>query len=103
MTKTGTERIGYFFHRFHGIRHLLGTFPARLGQAPKPRLDPQVVAVFDKMQVEDEGVRDWFRMVLASETRDAQAASRAQQAELQWRETLIVAGQDRLLNMRLGE
>jgi hypothetical protein len=28
--KTGTVQIGSFFHRFHGIRHLLGTF--RLGR-----------------------------------------------------------------------
>ncbi len=32
-------------------------------------LDRQVLAVFDKMRVEDEKVRDWFRLVLASQTR----------------------------------
>ncbi len=66
-------------------------------------IDAQVLAVFDKMRVEDEKVRDWFRLVLASQTRDAQADSRAQRAELQRQETLIVAQQDRLLNMRLSE
>jgi site-specific DNA recombinase len=66
-------------------------------------LDKQVLAVFDKMRVEDEGVRDWFRLVLASQTRDAQADSRAQRAELTRQETLIVAQQDRLLNLRLAE
>ena len=55
------------------------------------------------MRVEDEKVRDWFRLVLASQTRDAQADSRVQRAELQCQETLIVAQQDRLLNMRLAE
>jgi hypothetical protein len=30
--KTGTGRIGSFFHRFHGIRHILGTFPAPLSR-----------------------------------------------------------------------
>jgi site-specific DNA recombinase len=59
-----------------------------------------VLAVFDKMRVEDEGVRDWFRMVLALQTRDAQADSRV---ELQRQESLIVAQQDRLLNLRLAE
>jgi len=41
--------------------------------------------------------------VLASQTRDAQADSRAQRLELQRQETLIVGQQDRLLNMRLAE
>jgi site-specific DNA recombinase len=66
-------------------------------------LDRQVLAVFDKMRVEDEGVRDWFRTVLASQTRDAQVDSRAQRAELTRQETMIVAQQDRLLNLRLAE
>jgi site-specific DNA recombinase len=66
-------------------------------------LDKQVLAVFDKMRIEDEKVRDWFRLVLASQTRDAQEDSRAQRAELQRQETLIVAQQDRLLNLRIAE
>ena len=66
-------------------------------------LDRQVLAVFDKMRVEDEKVRDWFRLVLASQTRDAQAESLSQRAELQRQETLLVQQQDRLLNLRLAE
>ena len=66
-------------------------------------IEAQVLAIFDKMKVEDESVRDWFRMVLASQTRDAQADSRAQRAELTRQETLIIQQQDRLLNMRLSE
>jgi hypothetical protein len=42
-------------------------------------------------------------MVLASQTRDAQADSRAQRAELTRQESLLVQQQDRLLNMRLSE
>ena len=61
------------------------------------------MAIFGKMKVEDESVRDWFRMVLASQTRDAQADSRAQREELTRQETLIIQQQDRLLNMRLAE
>jgi hypothetical protein len=72
-------------------------------RVPEADLDRQVLAVFDKMRVEDEGVRDWFRMVLASQTRDAQADARAQRAELQRQQTLIVAQQDRLLNLRLAD
>lgn len=40
-------------------------------------LDRQVLAVFDKMRIEDSGVCDWFRAVLASKTKDAQADTRA--------------------------
>jgi hypothetical protein len=59
------------------------------------------LAVFGKMPVEDESVRDWFRLVLTSETRDAHAESMAQRSELQRQETLLVQQQGRLLNMRL--
>src|SRR5258708_31810634 len=55
------------------------------------------------MRIEDESVRDWFRAVLASQTRDAQAESLSQRAELQRQETLLVQQQDRLLNLRLAE
>ena len=66
-------------------------------------LDGQVLAVVDKTRIEDEGIRDLFRMVLASQTRDAQADLRAQWAELTRQETLLIQQQDRLLNMRLSE
>jgi hypothetical protein len=41
--------------------------------------------------------------VLASQTRDAQAESLSQRAELQRQETLLVQQQDRLLNLRLSD
>jgi site-specific DNA recombinase len=66
-------------------------------------IECQVTAIFDRMKVEDESVRDWFRMVLASQTRDAQADSRAQREELTRQQTLIVQQQDRLLNLRLAD
>ncbi len=66
-------------------------------------LDHQVLALFDKMRIEDESVRDWFRAVLASKTKDAQADTRAQRAELQRQETMIAAQQDRLLNLRIDD
>jgi site-specific DNA recombinase len=55
------------------------------------------------MRIDDENVRDWFRMVPRSQTRDAQKESLAQRGELQRQESLLVAQQDRLLNMRLGD
>jgi hypothetical protein len=66
-------------------------------------LDRQVLAIFDKMRIEDDAVREWFRAVLASQTRDAQADSLAQRAELQRQETLIVNQQDKLLNLLIAE
>lgn len=72
-------------------------------RVPEADLDTQMLAIFDKMRIENEDVRDWFRMVLASQTRDAQADARAQRSELQRQETLYVQQQDRLLNLRLAD
>ena len=66
-------------------------------------LDRQMLAIFDRMRIEDELVRDWFRAVLASQTRDSQADSLAQRAELQRQSSLLVAQQDRLLNLRIDD
>ena len=63
--------------------------------------DTQVLAFFDKIHIDDDGIRDWFRAVLASKTKDAQAEARAQRSELQRQETLLAAQQDRLLNLRI--
>lgn len=72
-------------------------------RVPEAELDRQVLELFGRMKVEDPEVRDWFRMVLASQTRDAQKDSRAQREELTRQASLLVAQQDRLLNLRLGE
>jgi site-specific DNA recombinase len=66
-------------------------------------IDRQVLGIFDRIRIQDDAVRDWFRAVLASQTRDAQAASLAQAAELNRQRTLIVNQQDRLLNLRLAD
>lgn len=83
---------------------------ARYTQPGHPRvrvreeeLDRQVLALFDKIRIQDDAVRDWFRAVLSSQTKDSQAETRAQRAELQRQETLLVQQQDRLLNLRLKE
>ena len=56
-------------------------------------IDRQVLAVFDKMRIEGTEVRDWFRAVFVSQTKDAQVNSHAQRAELQRQESFIVAQQ----------
>lgn len=71
-------------------------------RVPEKKLDEQMLAIFDSMRIEDESVRDWFRAVLASQTKDDQAESKAKRVELQRQETLLVEQQDRLLNLRLG-
>lgn len=63
--------------------------------------DEQVLAFFDQIRIDDDSIRDWFRAVLASKTKDAQADARAQRSELQRQETLLAAQQDRLLNLRI--
>ena len=66
-------------------------------------LDRQVLAVFDKMRIEEEEVRGWFREVLRCQTKDAQQESLAQRSELTRQETLLVTQQDRLLNLRIDD
>ena len=63
--------------------------------------DTQILALFDRIRIQDENIRDWFRAVLASQTRDQQQDSLAQRGELQRQLTLIVSQQDRLVNMRI--
>lgn len=70
---------------------------------PEADFDRQILALFEKMRIEDEEVRDWFRAVLRSQTKDRQADSQAQRQELQRQQTLLAEQQDRLLNMRLSD
>ena len=63
--------------------------------------DAQILALFDRIRIQDEDIRDWFRAVLASQTRDQQQDSLSQRGELQRQLTLVVSQQDRLVNMRI--
>ena len=97
QTKAGPKRYIYYRCTYYNK-----------GDHPRIRVreadfDSQVIAILNKMKIEDDGVREWFRTVLASKTRDTQLDSMAQRHELQRQETLIVGQQDRLLNMRLAE
>ncbi|MGE0373913.1 MAG: hypothetical protein AB7Q45_00760 [Planctomycetaceae bacterium] len=66
-------------------------------------LDAQILAVFDRMRVEDPNVREWFAAVLRSQTRDSQEQAKEQRADLQRQLTTALAQQDRLVNLRLNE
>ncbi len=72
-------------------------------RVPEKKLDEQMLEIFDSMRIEDESVRDWFRAVLASQTRDNQAESKSKRGELQRQASLLVEQQDRLLNLRLAD
>lgn len=65
-------------------------------------LDGQVLSLFDKIRIDDDNVREWFRAVLVSQTKDAQQDSLAQRADLQRQVTLTIGQQDRLLDLRLA-
>jgi site-specific DNA recombinase len=67
------------------------------------KLDRQVLAIFDRMKVEDADVREWFRAVLKAQTGDAQQDAQARRAELLRQSSLLSAQQDRLLNLMLTD
>lgn len=66
-------------------------------------LDEQILAVFDRMRVDDENVREWFGAVLRSQTRDSQEQAQEQRSELQRQLSSVLGQQDRLVNLRLYE
>jgi len=65
------------------------------------QLDRQMLAIFAKLQIEDEKLRDWFRRALQAKARDRQQEARDRVSELQRQLTVIRDQQDRLLNLRL--
>jgi hypothetical protein len=62
-----------------------------------------VLDIFAKIRIDDEDVRDWFRMVLGRILRILRLRGKAQRAELTRQEALLVAQQDRLLDIRLRD
>lgn len=66
-------------------------------------LDAQVLALFDRLRIDDEEVRDWVLRVLRARTREEQDHTREQDLELHRQLSLVKAQKDRLLNLRLLE
>jgi site-specific DNA recombinase len=79
MTKSGERFYNYYRCTYYNVA---GHPRTRVTEAD---LDRQVLAIFDRMRIENE------------------EDSRAQRAELNRQETLLIQQQDRLLNMRLSE
>lgn len=96
-TKSGVREYTYYRCTRYNVE---GHPRTRVTEA---ELDRQILAVFDRMRIEDQAVRDWFRAVLASQTRDHQEESRAQRAELERQVSLAVAQHDRLINLRIDD
>ncbi len=99
LKKTKNGERSYVYYRC--ARYTKAGHPRT--RIPEAEFDRQVLALFDRMRVADESVRDWFQAVLFSQTKDAQAESLAQRAELNRQQTLLVEQQDRLLNLRLSD
>jgi site-specific DNA recombinase len=97
IKKTKTGERAYVYYRC-GFYNRPGHPRTRVTEAD---LDRQVAAVFDRIRIEDDSVREWFREVLRSQTRDSQQESLAQREELKRQESLVIAQQDRLLNLRI--
>jgi site-specific DNA recombinase len=95
MTKEGEKSYVYYRCTFYNKP---GHPRNRVREA---ELDLQMLQLFERIKIEDEGIRDWFRAVLASKTKDDQAESIAKRAEVQRQLSLVIEQQDRLLNLRI--
>ncbi|MFH1919938.1 MAG: zinc ribbon domain-containing protein [Planctomycetota bacterium] len=96
MRQCGKEYVYYRCTRYNTAGHPR----VRISEAD---LDRQILALFDRMRIEDEKVRDWFLRVLLAGTRDHQRHSQERTVELQRQLTLARHQQDQLLNLRLME
>lgn len=65
------------------------------------QLDDQMLALFDRMRIEDEKVRDWFGKALRARAKENQEQARDQVAQLTKQLMLLRQQQDRLLHLRL--
>ena len=96
-TKQGEREYVYYRCTYYNVP---GHPRTRVTEAA---LDRQVLDIFQRMRVADEGVRDWFRAVLRSQTQDAQRDTAAQRAELLRQESLLIGQQEKLLNLILND
>jgi DNA invertase Pin-like site-specific DNA recombinase len=64
-------------------------------------LDRQVLALFDRIRIKEDKVRDWFLQVLRARVRQGQQVNRDHIADLNRQLTSLRQQQDRLLNLRL--
>ena len=65
------------------------------------QLDEQILSLFASIRIDDPELREWFAMMLRSQTRDSQEQSKEQREDLQRQLTKVLEQQDRLLNLRI--
>ena len=99
--KTKKTKGGERFYSYYYCTHYRTAGHPRV-RVTEADLDRQMLDLFDKMRIDDEAVREWFRTILVLQTEDAQSDSTAQRTELQRQASLLVAQQDRLLNIHLA-
>ncbi len=95
-TKNGDRHYIYYRCTYYNVK---GHPRVRVTEAD---IDRQVLAIFQKMRIENEEVREWVRAVLQSQTKDSQADSLAQRAEVQRQWTLAIQQQNRIVDMRIN-
>lgn len=95
-TKNGDRHYIYYRCTYYNVKDHPRT---RVTEAD---IDRQVLAIFQKMRIENEEVREWVRAVLQSQTKDSQADSLAQRAEVQRQWTLAIQQQNRIVDMRIN-
>jgi hypothetical protein len=92
---TGKEYVYYRCSQYNAPGHPR----VRLNEE---KLDRQILAVFDRMRIEDEVQRDWVASQIRRNTVLDQATSKERRAELNRQITLVLQQKDQLVNMRLN-
>ena len=94
----------------HGPKTYVYYRCARYNAADHPRirvqeanLDAQVLALFERIRIKDEGVRDWFAKVLRAKSRTDLQSSKEKIADLNRQISGLREQEERLLNLRLLE
>ena len=62
-----------------------------------------MLAIFDRMRIESDDVRDWFAKQLRSQTAQDQQVNRERRAEINRQLSLVIQQHNQLVNMRLNE
>ena len=94
-TKTGDREYVYY----RCTKYTAAGHPRT--RLPESALDEQVLALFTKLRVDDEEVRDWFVSVLRAKTHDEQQEARERLADLTRQLSALRGQQNELLNLRL--
>jgi site-specific DNA recombinase len=92
------EYRGYTYYRC-GRYNAVGHPRVRMTEA---QLDAQVMALFDRLRLKDEAVRQWFVDVIRARFAHAQAANVERLNELERQRSIVKGKQDRLLDLRLN-